>query len=1153
MTLLSQRLKRLRGSVRVSIIVSLLLGVLVPAFLWAAAPAWWTQRGVLVAGATADDYAAVNQGQLKHIAKQGYEEMKAKLPGGAGSTLDSIWANPAISTDDYRAINLGQLKAVGEPFYARLQQLNYIGQPLAAGQTRPWSGTADDYALVNLGQLKNVFSFDVSSLVAAGPAVPTGLVASAVAFNGFTLTWAAPAVGSPAVIAYDIYRGGVLVGTVAGSTRTYAVSGLAPATLSAMTVRARDTADLASAPSATLNVTTLADQSAPSVPTGLAGLATGVTSFTLTWTAATDNVAVDRYDVYRAGILLGSTTVRHYNVTGLTPSIAHAMTVRARDAAGNASAQSTALNVTTLAATSDTTAPSIPVGLAAVSITVNSFTLNWSASTDNVAVTAYDVYRDGEIIGSTTSTVRTLGVATLKPSTSYVLTVRARDAAGNVTAQSAALTVTTLADTTAPTVPTALASSARTLTSFTFTWGASTDSIGVATYDVYRGGVLIASTATRSLSIAGLVPGSSYIMTVRARDTSGNASAQSTALTVATLADTTAPTVPGNFNRVARTATSVDFTWSASTDNYAVAAYELYNGATLLATIPAPATSYTLSGLVASTVYNLKLRAKDAAGNVSGYSPVWVVCGRGVGAPSFILGLQLWLQGDISPSGVIDTWPDQSGLDNHGTQLDNSAWRPERVAASMNGYGVVRFDGVDDVLNIPDLLSSATEGEIYIVNRLANFDNQYNGLCQFGVQNGVAYSEDNGDLIWEDFGIDDGAPFAGPGSSTLTQVNIYNSSITTAGVSMVRFNGIPLQTRTASGVVFTSTPLLGNDRYNEHFRGDIAEVIVYNRALTPAERDAVHVYLAAKYAPPGIVVPAPPVLAAHVVHSTAADISWGIPTGKDQQLVATLERQAGVGVFQVVARLENTWTYSDIGLTPGQPYTYRVKLTSYAGASAYSTPVTITPTLGLNAPSPTGLRLWLRSTMGVPSEGPVAVWADQSGLGNDAVQLDDPNKRPELIQNTINAYPAIRFDGNHRLNLPDLLSTATAGEIIAVLKVGDKTLGGYADLNNKIWDFGSNGTGYIRNPGDADYYHYNSFGLVSSQDTAVSLSKVSGYHVYSVSSTGAAWAERYNGTVNKSATGQPVSFSSNPSLEAVMNPKMSMVEGEQRNPKRLPK
>ena len=162
-------LKKTCGFLRVGLGSTLTALILIPALLWADAPAWWTERGVLTPGATPDDYAAVNQGQVKNIAKQAYQEMKAKLSGGAGATLDAIWDTPAASTDDYQAINLGQLKNVAEPFYARLQELNYSGQPLASGQTRPWNNPAnpaDDYALANIGQVKNLFCFDLSLLVA---------------------------------------------------------------------------------------------------------------------------------------------------------------------------------------------------------------------------------------------------------------------------------------------------------------------------------------------------------------------------------------------------------------------------------------------------------------------------------------------------------------------------------------------------------------------------------------------------------------------------------------------------------------------------------------------------------------------------------------------------------------------------------------------------------------------------------------------------------------------------------------------------------------------------------------------------------------------------------------------------------------------------
>lgn len=92
---------------------------------------------------------------------------------------------------------------------------------------------------------------------------------------------------------------------------------------------------------------TVPDTQAPSVPGGLSSASITQTSFTLRWNAATDNVGVTVYEVFRGGTSLGTTASTSLNVTGLAPASSHAMRVRARDAAGNWSAQSAALNVTT--------------------------------------------------------------------------------------------------------------------------------------------------------------------------------------------------------------------------------------------------------------------------------------------------------------------------------------------------------------------------------------------------------------------------------------------------------------------------------------------------------------------------------------------------------------------------------------------------------------------------------------------------------------------------------------------------------------------------------------------------------------------------------------------------------------------------------------
>ncbi|EIQ00389.1 hypothetical protein OpiT1DRAFT_04935 [Opitutaceae bacterium TAV1] len=140
--------------------------------LFAQAPAWWGTREVLSPDAQPDDYAAANIGQLKHIATQAAAEMNAKLPGGAGEGINALvtsWQQPpaeGVTRDDYAAVNLGQLKAVAKLFYDRLAAAGYAGPPLADGQPYPWpsdASGADNYALANIGQLKHVFSFSIPS------------------------------------------------------------------------------------------------------------------------------------------------------------------------------------------------------------------------------------------------------------------------------------------------------------------------------------------------------------------------------------------------------------------------------------------------------------------------------------------------------------------------------------------------------------------------------------------------------------------------------------------------------------------------------------------------------------------------------------------------------------------------------------------------------------------------------------------------------------------------------------------------------------------------------------------------------------------------------------------------------------------------------
>ncbi|NVO10715.1 MAG: endonuclease [Bacteroidales bacterium] len=174
------------------------------------------------------------------------------------------------------------------------------------------------------------------------------------------------------------------------------------------------------------------DTQAPTAPTNLAASNVASTTLTLGWTASTDNVGVTGYDIYKNGTLLTTVTTTTYNVTGLTAATAYTFYVKAKDAAGNASAASSTINVTTLTST-DTQAPTVPTGVTASSITQTTATITWTASTDNVGVTGYNVYKNSTLLGTTTSTSYSL--TGLTASTSYTIGVAAYDAKSNTSAQ----------------------------------------------------------------------------------------------------------------------------------------------------------------------------------------------------------------------------------------------------------------------------------------------------------------------------------------------------------------------------------------------------------------------------------------------------------------------------------------------------------------------------------------------------------------------------------------------------------------------------------------------------------------------------------------------------------------------------------------------
>jgi parallel beta-helix repeat protein len=190
------------------------------------------------------------------------------------------------------------------------------------------------------------------------------------------------------------------------------------------------------------------DVEAPSVPTGLTATAVGPTQVDLAWSAATDNVAVTGYTVYRNGTAIATVdaATTSFQDAAATPNATHTYTVDAFDAAANRSAQSAPATATTPGTGGpppDTEPPSVPAGFTATPGGPTAVDLAWSPSTDNVAVAGYTIYRGGTAIATVDATASTFKDTTVAASTTYTYTVDAFDESSNRSAQSAGAQVTT--------------------------------------------------------------------------------------------------------------------------------------------------------------------------------------------------------------------------------------------------------------------------------------------------------------------------------------------------------------------------------------------------------------------------------------------------------------------------------------------------------------------------------------------------------------------------------------------------------------------------------------------------------------------------------------------------------------------------------------
>lgn len=283
----------------------------------------------------------------------------------------------------------------------------------------------------------------------------------------------------------------------------------------------------------------------------------------------------------------------------------------------------------------DTTAPTWAADSAvkAVDVEATSVKLEWSGASDDKGVTGYKVsYEVNGVDKVKNTTAKSTIITGLEPDEDYTFAVEARDAAGNWSDDGPSVEVTTdetTADTESPSWSDNSYVTATAITAHTVSlkWSGARDDADVVAYKViiaYNDKETVKTVGDiSSVKVSNLTADEEYTFTIEAKDAAGNWSDDGPSVEVTTLkedvADTTAPTWTTDAALTISAAESGVLTiiWPDAEDNTGVTAYKLYKDGTLIKTLDGSDNNTNVAGLNADTEYTFKVRAVDAAGNMS--------------------------------------------------------------------------------------------------------------------------------------------------------------------------------------------------------------------------------------------------------------------------------------------------------------------------------------------------------------------------------------------------------------------------------------------------------------------------------------------------------------------------------------------------------
>lgn len=360
------------------------------------------------------------------------------------------------------------------------------------------------------------------------PEGPFNVTAAQTGPRQVTLNWD-PATDNGVVAFYRVRRNGSLYATTTATT--YVDNGATDGFSYSYEVRAEDAAGnrgpIVAAVPASIS---LSDVTPPTAPGDLSAAASGGGT-SLSWAAATDNVAVTGYRVSRDGVQVATlgASARSFSESAL-PEGTYLYTVVAFDAAGNVGP---ALNANVTVAT-QSAAPSTPRNLSAKALDGRYVELSWSASTGGSGGITYRVFRNGTGSAYRIADGVTGTSFTDRPSTgTHTYSVRARDSAGNLSDFSLQVTVTAFELASGPpSTPQNLAGQALDKRYVQLTWSASSGGSGGTTYRIFRNDVRIATGVTKTGYLDRAPTVGNHTYKVRAVDSAGNKSTFTPKITV---------------------------------------------------------------------------------------------------------------------------------------------------------------------------------------------------------------------------------------------------------------------------------------------------------------------------------------------------------------------------------------------------------------------------------------------------------------------------------------------------------------------------------------------------------------------------------------------------------------------------------------------